>query len=110
MFVTSPMATQILRKCYAFITWNCESRFTADRGSSTRQYANKLFELQFHSHYSSAADLWTFKNTSEWMSSKTIGDQIVGEILKQSNIYRTWITCTPVIYFFFELDLDKYKT
>ena len=44
------------------------------------------------------------------MSSKTIGDQIVGEIRKQSNLYRTWITCTPVIYFFFELNLDKYKT
>ena len=44
------------------------------------------------------------------MSSKTIGDQIVSEIRKQSNLYRTWITCTPVIYFFFELDLDKYKT
>lgn len=74
MFVTSPMATQILRKCYAFITWNCESYFTANGRTPTRQYANKLFELQFHSHYSSAADLWTFKNTSEWMSSKTIGD------------------------------------
>lgn len=44
------------------------------------------------------------------MSSKTIGDQIVSEIRKQSNLYRTWITCTPVIYFFFDIDLDKYKT
>ena len=45
------------------------------------------------------------------MSSKTIGDQIVGEIRKQPpNLYRTWITCTPVIYFFFDIDLDKYKT
>ena len=44
------------------------------------------------------------------MSSKTIGDQIVSEIRKQSNLYRTLISCTPVIYFFFELDLDKYKT
>ena len=110
MFVTSPMATQILRKCYAFITWQCESYFTANGRNPTRQYANKLFELQFHSHYSSAADLWTFKNTSEWMSSKTIGDQIVSEIRKQSNLYRTWISCTPVIYFFFYIDLDKYKT
>lgn len=45
MFVTSPMATQILRKCYAFITWYCESRFTANERTSTHQYANKLFEL-----------------------------------------------------------------
>ena len=45
MFVTSPMATQILRKCYAFITWLCESRFTANGRTSTYQYANKLFEL-----------------------------------------------------------------
>ena len=109
MFVTSPMATQILRKCYAFITWQCESHFTTDDGP-TYQYANKLFELQFHSHYNSAADLWTFKNTSEWMSSKTIGDQIVSEIRKHSNLYRTWINCNPIIYFLFELDLDKYKT
>lgn len=28
MFITSPMATQIMRKCYAFITWYCESHFT----------------------------------------------------------------------------------
>ena len=73
MFVTSPMATQILRKCYAFITWHCESHFTSN-DRTTFYYANKLFELQFHSHYNSVADLWTFKNTSEWISSKTIGD------------------------------------
>lgn len=109
MFITSPMATQIMRRCYAFITWQCQSHFTkSDR--ITYQYANKLYELQFHSHYNSAADLWTFKNTSSWMSSKTIGDQIVNEIRKQSNLYRTLISCTPTIYFFFELDLDKYKT